>query len=451
MLAGIVLELSSCKSKKDPDINLNSSSEFSYDFSFNGCKTGQHRFSTLEEMCIGLKDKILNNSCALEMRKSYFLEKKCVGNFAIDSFERSEEVININRGDIQGMMKSYPWDLPKSDESFKLREVGIFFDFNPAGLSEMYFWLMHNSLTSDEIRTKIENAVKNIMTIVARNGHGPNLHGELKKFRLVHNGTKIEFDSKEHIIYLPNTIMLGETLGRYLGELEYYMENSRKQKIPLVVPEFLGEFGGAQFEKDYDPAKQRPIYARFFEEQLPQLKRVLQKQSTISQLRLNTYNEYVEPLNLYQGILSVNVASLDGDSEKTLEKILNQFELLPLAFRQRYLISMNAPSQSNRSTNGMSLTYRYDLVESYLKNLLKYVSQIEAIDGLSMIQPVECLSRNEEEYRNILGKPKGIQTKCGSVIDGVVNFPISRKGDQYDITPLQSVETEVFEELLGTP
>lgn len=45
---------------------------FTYNFDLNGCKTGKHQFNSLEEMCMGLQNDTLNNSCASELRVNHF-------------------------------------------------------------------------------------------------------------------------------------------------------------------------------------------------------------------------------------------------------------------------------------------------------------------------------------------------------------------------------------------
>jgi hypothetical protein len=55
----------------------------SYQFEFNGCKTGKHEFvanssaqEVTSQLCSALQDETLNNFCAADMRREYF-EKKC--------------------------------------------------------------------------------------------------------------------------------------------------------------------------------------------------------------------------------------------------------------------------------------------------------------------------------------------------------------------------------------
>lgn len=45
---------------------------FTYDFDLNGCKTGRHQFNSLEEMCVGLQNETLNQSCASDLRIKHF-------------------------------------------------------------------------------------------------------------------------------------------------------------------------------------------------------------------------------------------------------------------------------------------------------------------------------------------------------------------------------------------
>lgn len=55
--------------------------DLSYSFTFNGCETGEHSFSSLQELCEGLQDEDLNNSCARSLREEYFESQNCTGDF----------------------------------------------------------------------------------------------------------------------------------------------------------------------------------------------------------------------------------------------------------------------------------------------------------------------------------------------------------------------------------
>lgn len=37
---------------------------YGYDFTVNGCNTGNHRFNSVSELCAGLSNDALNNFCA---------------------------------------------------------------------------------------------------------------------------------------------------------------------------------------------------------------------------------------------------------------------------------------------------------------------------------------------------------------------------------------------------
>lgn len=67
--------------KSTNDYSSTESSDYSYFFEENFCPTGQQRFSSLESMCEGLKDDALNKGCAKDMRRDYFEEKGCPGEF----------------------------------------------------------------------------------------------------------------------------------------------------------------------------------------------------------------------------------------------------------------------------------------------------------------------------------------------------------------------------------
>ena len=71
-IALLGLGLAACGSKNE---------SYSYDFSLNGCKTESHSFNSKEEMCQGLKNRELNRSCAYSMRREYFKQHECAGEF----------------------------------------------------------------------------------------------------------------------------------------------------------------------------------------------------------------------------------------------------------------------------------------------------------------------------------------------------------------------------------
>ncbi len=48
---------------------------YSYSYSYNGCKTGEHSFSSLADYCRGLADNGKNNFCAEELRCGAFRER----------------------------------------------------------------------------------------------------------------------------------------------------------------------------------------------------------------------------------------------------------------------------------------------------------------------------------------------------------------------------------------
>ena len=53
---------------------------YHYEFTFNGCDTGKHTFSSLEAMCAGLESASLNGGCALAARQQFFGDE-CTGTF----------------------------------------------------------------------------------------------------------------------------------------------------------------------------------------------------------------------------------------------------------------------------------------------------------------------------------------------------------------------------------
>jgi hypothetical protein len=57
-----------------------SSDSKKYQFSFNGCDTGEHAFDSTEAYCAGLKSNSLNNGCAEALRKDAY-ERDCGQTF----------------------------------------------------------------------------------------------------------------------------------------------------------------------------------------------------------------------------------------------------------------------------------------------------------------------------------------------------------------------------------
>ncbi len=53
-------------------------SKLTYNFSENGCQTGEHTFYSEQQMCDGLKSDVLNNYCALRLRQIKF-QADCQG------------------------------------------------------------------------------------------------------------------------------------------------------------------------------------------------------------------------------------------------------------------------------------------------------------------------------------------------------------------------------------
>ncbi|MGK5082093.1 hypothetical protein WDW37_02220 [Bdellovibrionota bacterium FG-1] len=54
---------------------------FSYHFTINGCDTAEHFSSTLAEECGSLQNEALNNGCAQTLRKDFFAQIGCTGDF----------------------------------------------------------------------------------------------------------------------------------------------------------------------------------------------------------------------------------------------------------------------------------------------------------------------------------------------------------------------------------
>ena len=52
--------------------NSSSDESYSYEYTLNGCPTGQQTFSSLKDMCAGLADDERNNFCADTLRCQRF-------------------------------------------------------------------------------------------------------------------------------------------------------------------------------------------------------------------------------------------------------------------------------------------------------------------------------------------------------------------------------------------
>lgn len=53
---------------------------YTYSYTFNGCATGEHTFSSLSDMCAALQNETLNKNCAQGMRQDRF-QADCPGTF----------------------------------------------------------------------------------------------------------------------------------------------------------------------------------------------------------------------------------------------------------------------------------------------------------------------------------------------------------------------------------
>ena len=62
-----VLLFSSCGKKED----------FKYQYSVNGCDTGEHEAESKEEFCALIKNDAANNYCAYSVRKENFQSNSC--------------------------------------------------------------------------------------------------------------------------------------------------------------------------------------------------------------------------------------------------------------------------------------------------------------------------------------------------------------------------------------
>jgi hypothetical protein len=73
----LAMNVAACNSESE-----STSFERSYQYSYNGCDTGKHQFTSLSSFCAGLKDyRRNNNGCAYSIRKYAFEEAGCSGVF----------------------------------------------------------------------------------------------------------------------------------------------------------------------------------------------------------------------------------------------------------------------------------------------------------------------------------------------------------------------------------
>jgi hypothetical protein len=54
---------------------------YNYQFTNNGCDTGEQVFTSLAAMCTALQSDAVNGSCALAARQAFFMTEKCPGTF----------------------------------------------------------------------------------------------------------------------------------------------------------------------------------------------------------------------------------------------------------------------------------------------------------------------------------------------------------------------------------
>jgi hypothetical protein len=70
-LGALLLGTSGCAIKAEDN-------KITYSMTEGTCSTGEHSFSSTDEMCNGLKDNALNNGCAYTSRRQRF-ESDCAG------------------------------------------------------------------------------------------------------------------------------------------------------------------------------------------------------------------------------------------------------------------------------------------------------------------------------------------------------------------------------------
>lgn len=88
MVSGILaLGLAACNVKKEDE-------SYSYTYEYNGCSTEKQEFSSLEDMCRGLRDDARNKYCAAELRAEAY-QRSCGGGVGFIG----EEEIALEEGD----------------------------------------------------------------------------------------------------------------------------------------------------------------------------------------------------------------------------------------------------------------------------------------------------------------------------------------------------------------
>jgi len=80
--AFVLFSLTGCGKKTGTEeAALTTSNTLSYHAIDNGCDTGIHSFSSLDDLCAALKNEALNHYCAVAQRQKWFQEKGCTGTF----------------------------------------------------------------------------------------------------------------------------------------------------------------------------------------------------------------------------------------------------------------------------------------------------------------------------------------------------------------------------------
>ena len=72
LLAAIAISCSACELALIGLLDKKKKDEYKYNLSYNGCSTGEHKFSSKDAMCDALQNNSLNNYCARDLREQHF-------------------------------------------------------------------------------------------------------------------------------------------------------------------------------------------------------------------------------------------------------------------------------------------------------------------------------------------------------------------------------------------
>ncbi|MCB0421887.1 MAG: hypothetical protein KDD61_12885 [Bdellovibrionales bacterium] len=88
-----------CESKSDDQ-------SYAYDYTYNGCATGRHEFSSLGGYCAGLKNHSLNNGCAEGLRQKAY-EQNCGTDWSVSNVhDQYYDLASCDRRKTKTVLKS---------------------------------------------------------------------------------------------------------------------------------------------------------------------------------------------------------------------------------------------------------------------------------------------------------------------------------------------------------